>query len=832
MGGPSKDSALWPRSAGGAGGGWGNDGPDNQMGGYGNPSSSGWGDIEPKRDPSGIWPDNGSGWGARPPRNPVGPNNGGGIRSSPGWGPPGGDDSTLDTGNSGWPVKPVGPAMRTPGGGGDMGAPGMMWQQSKPYRKLIELGYTKSDVETALRNGDGSLEDALQLLTNAGRMPAINKPDPMGFGGPSDSGSLYDRGGSRGFGPGSSNQMYGGPQDPQGMMGNPGNFGNPANPMMQKIPMNPGSSSNLPPTSVPPISSTRPQQPTSQPSAQQLRMLVQQIQMAVQAGHLNPQILNQPLAPQTLILLNQLLQQIKTLQTLQQNHTMAQANKSMTNSRELLSISVNITKTKQHITNLQNQISAQQANYLKSQNMPQQGLTGSMPPGPLQSNTSGMGGLGGSDHSSDIGNIFNELTISNSGNNLSDGVGGSRLSQWKLGNSDSFSIGKYKQFCFKVRVLSSFHSLCFFLNVGNKGSSSGKLGFGGGDDTWALSSNSANSGWPDSKQGQSSSTVGVPSSASGLGGSNSDALNGIDTFGIPEFEPGKPWKGPGMKNPDEDPNLTPGSVAPTAIDLIKSNSSSNMTNTSGSGLVENTLGLTSPTWSFNNPTSTENKMKDSWNNGGITTSTLTPMGQDLWGKSGRTPPGLGGWPSTSASSNGWSSGQNGANGNLSDMPTWLLLKNLTPQIDGATLKTLCIQHGPLNKFHLFLNNGIALVMYNSGREAAKAQKALNNCLLNNTTIQANITNEAEANNIMQQLGGGNSINSSQSSTISRGATPSSSKSNDMWGNSMAPTSIFGSGGGSSVWGAPTVSTGADEGQRNTPQLQPYLPGDLLGESTM
>merc|ERR1712223_823871 len=109
----------------------------------------------------------------------------------------------------------------------------------------------------------------------------------------------------------------------------------------------------FPSLSMPPISSTRPQQPSStQPSAQQLRMLVQQIQMAVQAGHLNPQILNQPLAPQTLILLNQLLQQIKTLQTLQQNHTLAQSQKGMTNSRELLSISVNITKTKQHITNL------------------------------------------------------------------------------------------------------------------------------------------------------------------------------------------------------------------------------------------------------------------------------------------------------------------------------------------------------------------------------------------------------------------------------------------------------------------------------------------------
>lgn len=49
----------------------------------------------------------------------------------------------------------------------------------------------------------------------------------------------------------------------------------------------------------------------SQPSTQQLRMLVQQIQMAVQAGYLNHQILNQPLAPSTLILLNQLLTNIK-----------------------------------------------------------------------------------------------------------------------------------------------------------------------------------------------------------------------------------------------------------------------------------------------------------------------------------------------------------------------------------------------------------------------------------------------------------------------------------------------------------------------------------------
>lgn len=52
---------------------------------------------------------------------------------------------------------------------------------------------------------------------------------------------------------------------------------------------------------------------STQPSAAQLRTLVVQIQMAVSAGYLNHQILNQPLAPQTLVLLNQLLQQVNSL---------------------------------------------------------------------------------------------------------------------------------------------------------------------------------------------------------------------------------------------------------------------------------------------------------------------------------------------------------------------------------------------------------------------------------------------------------------------------------------------------------------------------------------
>lgn len=98
-------------------------------------------------------------------------------------------------------------------------------------------------------------------------------------------------------------------------------------------------------------------------------MLVQQIQLAVQEGYLNHQILNQPLAPQTLILLNQLLQQIKVLQQLHQQHTVQSSVKG--NNQTVLQISVQITKTKQQIANLQNQIAVQQATYMKQQQQQQ-----------------------------------------------------------------------------------------------------------------------------------------------------------------------------------------------------------------------------------------------------------------------------------------------------------------------------------------------------------------------------------------------------------------------------------------------------------------------------
>lgn len=46
------------------------------------------------------------------------------------------------------------------------------------------------------------------------------------------------------------------------------------------------------------------------------------------------------------------------------------------------------------------------------------------------------------------------------------------------------------------------------------------------------------------------------------------------------------------------------------------------------------------------------------------------------------------------------------------------------QIDGSTLRTICLQHGPLLTFHLGLTQGSALIRYCSPHEAAKAQSAL------------------------------------------------------------------------------------------------------------
>lgn len=74
---------------------------------------------------------------------------------------------------------------------------------------------------------------------------------------------------------------------------------------------------------------------------------------------------------------------------------------------------------------------------------------------------------------------------------------------------------------------------------------------------------------------------------------------------VPEFEPGKPWKGSSrIKNFEDDPHVTPGSIAksPLSLNSIKDselftwNTKQNVSNLS-------TSSLTSSTWTFSQPSS-------------------------------------------------------------------------------------------------------------------------------------------------------------------------------------------------------------------------------------
>lgn len=187
------------------------------------------------------------------------------------------------------------------------------------------------------------------------------------------------------------------------------------------------------------------------------------------------------------------------------------------------------------------------------------------------------------------------------------------------------------------------------------------------------------------------------------------------------------------------------------------------------------------------------------------------------------------------------------------------------QIDGSTLRTLCMQHGPLPAFHLYLSQGIALVRYSTREEAAKAQSALNNCVLGNTTIFADFANENDIQQFLQQSGHSSSSGGSSSTwgppttgvggvgaggragsavaapsaattTASSSFVPYGSKvdsgpshwngtslnlhSGQLW---SLPTGTN----PSSLWGSGSLAD-ADQHRATPSSLTSFLPGDLLG----
>ncbi|XP_013360255.1 PREDICTED: trinucleotide repeat-containing gene 6A protein isoform X7 [Chinchilla lanigera] len=305
-------------------------------------------------------------------------------------------------------------------------------------------------------------------------------------------------------------------------------------------------------------------------------------------------------------------------------------------------------------------------------------------------------------------------------------------------------------------------------------------------------------GWPRAKSPNGSSSVNWP----------------------PEFRPGEPWKGYPNIDPETDPYVTPGSVINNlSINTVREVDHLRDRNSGSSSSLNTTLPSTSawssirasnysaPLSSTAQSTSARNSdSKLTWSPG---SATNTSLAHELWKvplppKSitapSRPPPGLTG--------SSWGESSSGRITNC------LVLKNLTPQIDGSTLRTLCMQHGPLITFHLNLPHGNALVRYSSKEEVVKAQKSLHMCVLGNTTILAEFASEEEISRFFAQSQslapspGWQSLGAGQGRLGALDCSHSFSSRADLnhWNGAGLSGTNCGELHGASLWGAPHYST--------------------------
>ncbi|KAG9473726.1 hypothetical protein GDO78_004171 [Eleutherodactylus coqui] len=338
-----------------------------------------------------------------------------------------------------------------------------------------------------------------------------------------------------------------------------------------------------------------------------------------------------------------------------------------------------------------------------------------------------------------------------------------------------------------------------------------------------------------SSESPTSPPVAVPDSWSRAKSENEKISNGSSINWPPEFHPGVPWKGLQNIDPENDPDVTPGSVptGPTINTTIQDVNRYLLK--SGAKLSD---------------------MKSTWSSSPIS-HTQASLSHELWKVPRNTtaptrpPPGLTnakpssawgsnqlGWTSSYSTGSTWSTDSSGRTS------SWLVLRNLTPQIDGSTLRTLCLQHGPLITFHLNLTQGNAVVRYSSKEEAAKAQKSLHMCVLSNTTILAEFAGEEEVNRFLAQGQCLPPTSSWQSNTgNSQPRLGGGGGSHNMVRNDTAhwnPPCLSGKGSNDLLWGSvPQYSnslwgpSGSDDARiiRSPTPLNTLLPGDLLsGES--
>uniref|UniRef100_A0AAZ1WYJ4 Trinucleotide repeat containing 6C n=1 Tax=Oreochromis aureus TaxID=47969 RepID=A0AAZ1WYJ4_OREAU len=361
-------------------------------------------------------------------------------------------------------------------------------------------------------------------------------------------------------------------------------------------------------------------------------------------------------------------------------------------------------------------------------------------------------------------------------------------------------------------------------------------------------------------------------------GSSDKMANGTNINWPPEFCPGVPWKGLQNIDPETDPNVTPGSVpsGPTINTNIQDvnryllrDRSSSPTSSQNEALPPSTdWPVSGYTSSFSLSSPEMEDMKSTWSPGPISHSQAS-LSHELWKvpqgprssttAPSRPPPGLTNTkPSSTWGGSSLGLGQDNtllirivsiagttwSTDSSTRTSSWLVLRNLTPQIDGSTLRTLCMQHGPLITFHLNLTQGNAVVRYSSKDEAAKAQKSLHMCVLGNTTILAEFAGEEEVNRFFaqgQSLGGTTSWQATPGTNQTRMGGTGSGASHPIGSSSSGGLGAGGTKTGgellwggvqqySSLWGPPSGEEGRVMGSP-TP-INTLLPGDLLSGESM
>ena len=356
---------------------------------------------------------------------------------------------------------------------------------------------------------------------------------------------------------------------------------------------------------------TAPAAVTQPPVQQQQQHIVQQLQMAVQAGLISPQLLNQQLAPNMLVMLQHLLQlQQLHQQLLSQHQQQLQKRVPHVQQRQKLdNLNMLMNQVRQQIQQQQRQISlAQQTSIApgapqpKPQTQSQQTAAQNMPPQLPQEKDSAL---------RDLPNSMGNLSVKES-----------RLNQWKMPSPDgkdgeaqplppgSLAPGS-KPLTTQTHSSQSLQSKAESVATSNLSLN---------DSTWSSSSLSTASSWPttssaisttsvasNNSQPENKNTVGAKecpdeslapgppnskeltvlnttivndimpdgpatgssaastSSNSSNDSSGSSAVDMIDL--VEEFIPGKLWQGNSMKNIEDDPYLTPGSMPTSAFGI-------------------------------------------------------------------------------------------------------------------------------------------------------------------------------------------------------------------------------------------------------------------------